>query len=440
MRKLKILQCPIFYLPNRVGGIEVYVHALSRQLLGMGHDVKVLVADYPGEAAHGERYDGVPVMTYPGFFNETRKEFKGLAPGRGLAGFISALEKESPDIVHFHQITNSNGISLFHIEAAKKLGIRVVYTNHLAGLTCYTGKMMYRGKEACDGIINESKCGRCELERHHIGEGLARMIVGVGHLSTKIVPKITEMDGKVFSFLSYYDLIRQKKATAEKVLDMVDAFIVLADWYHAVLGANGLLNPKVRIIRQGLPSPGNSVPEKASSDGVLKLVFIGRIFPEKGLLVLLKALKDIDEGKVTLDIYGQQDDVAYVEACRALSEGKNNINWHSFIDNKAIISMMSNYDALVLPSVVAEMAPLVIQEAFAGGIMVIGSAIGGIKDEIVHGKNGYLFEMGNDDQLKAIIQRLTDAPSERDKLVISAPRSFESVAAATEEAYYSVIN
>jgi glycogen synthase len=64
MRKLKILQCLAFYLPIRIGGIEVYVRALNRELRAKGHDVKVVVPAYPGEAEYPAAYDDIPILTY----------------------------------------------------------------------------------------------------------------------------------------------------------------------------------------------------------------------------------------------------------------------------------------------------------------------------------------------------------------------------------------
>lgn len=468
MRRLKILMCPVFYLPNRVGGIEVYVHALAKQLLAKGHIVKVLVADYPREKPFEAFYDGVPVITYPGFENITREEFKGMVPGKGLAGFISCLEKENPDIVHFHQITNSNGISIFHIEAAKKLGIRVVYTNHLAGFTCHTGKMMYRGDQTCDGRIDESKCAVCELQRHHFSEPVAKAIVQTGKLATSVIPAIGSMKGKFFSLLSYHDLIREKKETVMRVLQQVDAFIVLADWYYKVLELNGLINPKISIIRQGLLAPmqtkgafqtkesfqtrealqtngsvqtdGSFLKDDPDNPNVFRLIFIGRVSREKGLLILLKALQDLDEDKIFLNIYGHLDDLKYMEECKPYMEGRKNIKWNGLIENKDITEAISRHDALVLPSIVAEMAPLVIQEAFAANVPVIGTAIGGIADEIKNGENGYLFEMGDSTALHNLLKGILSSGSFHIPHRQLTPRSFESVAGATEEVYFSILN
>ena len=60
----------------------------------------------------------------------------GKVPCRAIGGnFVTTmikLAKEKPDIVHFSQLTNSSGVSLDHILAAKQSSAKIVYTNHLA--------------------------------------------------------------------------------------------------------------------------------------------------------------------------------------------------------------------------------------------------------------------------------------------------------------------
>jgi glycosyltransferase involved in cell wall biosynthesis len=174
---------------------------------------------------------------------------------------------------------------------------------------------------------------------------------------------------------------------------------------------------------------------------ILKLVFIGRIFPDKGLLVLLKALSEMSSINVSLDIYGQVDDNSYFQKCKELHANSNNITYKGHISSSEIVSQLRNYHLLILPSIVAEMAPLVIQEAFAAGVPVVGSNIGGIAEEIKDGQNGLLFEMGNSNQLKNILESLIKDRSLLSKMSgqISIPMQFDVVAEQVEQQYMDVL-
>jgi glycosyltransferase involved in cell wall biosynthesis len=56
--------------------------------------------------------------------------------------------------------------------------------------------------------------------------------------------------------------------------------------------------------------------EKKSPISPVRLMFLGRIDPLKGLHLLLEALKDIPGDKIELDIYGQPGNAAYEEEWR----------------------------------------------------------------------------------------------------------------------------
>jgi glycosyltransferase involved in cell wall biosynthesis len=443
MRKLKIIQCLVFYLPIRIGGIEVYVHSLNRLLKKMGHDVKVLVPNFPGETPYNSEFEGISILTYEEFNNTSPEEFGGNVPGKGLPVFIDVLREEKPDIVHFHQLTSSNGISLFHIEAAKTLGIKVIYTNHLAGLTCQTGKLTFRNKKGCDGKIRDLKCAVCDLKQYNINEPLAWMLMRTGRSLSFILPGLQNNKSKTLKPLLHFNRIREKRQKVIRLLELADRFIVITDWYHNVLKQNNFDVSRVRVIKQALPISNRYVIGKNLSvdQEILKLVFIGRIFPDKGLLVLLKALSEMSSINVSLDIYGQVDDNSYFQKCKELHANSNNITYKGHISSSEIVSQLRNYHLLILPSIVAEMAPLVIQEAFAAGVPVVGSNIGGIAEEIKDGQNGLLFEMGNSNQLKNILESLIKDRSLLSKMSgqISIPMQFDVVAEQVEQQYMDVL-
>jgi glycosyltransferase involved in cell wall biosynthesis len=57
-----------------------------------------------------------------------------------------------------------------------------------------------------------------------------------------------------------------------------------------------------------------------------------------------------------------------------------------------VVDMLAGYDAVAVPSQLMETGPLVVLEAFAAGIPVIGSRLGGIAATVRPGVDGYLVE------------------------------------------------
>ncbi len=367
MRPLKIIQCCVFYLPNRIGGIEIYISSLGRELKKNGHDIKILVPQYPDEKKYPAEFEQIPILSYAESYNISRNEFKGKVPGKGLVEFIEIIKSENPDIVHFHQISNSNGMSVFHFAEVKTLGIPVVFTIHLLGW--------------------------------------------------------------------------ENRSLVSKLLELCDSIIVLSDWYSKFLFSKFRINEKIKIIKSALTH--NEIPEKQikGESSILKLVYVGRISPEKGLHLLLKALRTIDERKVVLSIYGQTTDMEYFKKCLQFCKEKSNIKWCGTVDSKGVMKIISNFDFLIVPSIVTEMSPLIILEAFAVGVPVIGSNSGGIAEAINQGENGFLFERGNEAELKSILQKLANNPSIPLNISkqINPPRKFDQVAQETELVYQAVL-
>ncbi|PYR55304.1 MAG: glycosyl transferase family 1, partial [Acidobacteria bacterium] len=58
-----------------------------------------------------------------------------------------------------------------------------------------------------------------------------------------------------------------------------------------------------------------------------------------------------------------------------------------------------------------ENAPFVIREAFAAGVPVVASRLGGMAEMVRDGVNGLLFEPGSPDALATVLRRVIDEPA-----------------------------
>ncbi|MGB9831383.1 MAG: glycosyltransferase family 4 protein, partial [Fervidicoccus fontis] len=85
------------------------------------------------------------------------------------------------------------------------------------------------------------------------------------------------------------------------------------------------------------------------------------------------------------------------------------------VDKETLRVLYSNACCLVLPSL-AEAFPLVLLEAMASGIPVIGSKAGGIVDVIQNDFNGLLFEKGNWKDLAVKLRVLIEDNNLRERL------------------------
>ena len=130
----------------------------------------------------------------------------------------------------------------------------------------------------------------------------------------------------------------------------------------------------------------------------IKLVFLGRLNPIKGLALLLSVMQKFEETDFTLDLYGPADKSYLLQIQPFLT--RRNICYKGMLPHDEVLQTLSQYDAMIAPSLVTEMAPLVLQEAFAAGIPAIASDVPGNAAFIKPGINGWLFESGSEESLR----------------------------------------
>lgn len=409
---MKVIHVLNSYLPQHIAGTEVYVSALVRELKLQNVTSKIVIPNYG--KTHNETYffEGTEVIKYAEPSTVERAIIMGIKAPKGVIDFTKVLLSEKPDIVHFHELAGSIGIGLFHVEAAKAMGFKLIMTFHLAKYTCKTGTLMYMNQTKCDGIISKIRCSDCWLNETGVNKTSFNVIkagytlMHYLHLDTRV------LKNSLGTALALPNIILDIRKNMLKLEKLTDGFIVLTEWYKNILFKNGVKQSHLSIINQGLPNSNNEKIKKLKSNNKLSLVFVGRISHFKGVDILLSALKNIDQEKVELTIYGTATEDDYMEKCLLLSLNMKNIFWKGSIEPSKVIDTISLYDVLCIPSAVSEMGPFVLKEAFAASVPVLASNVYGNTEQIIDGVNGWLFKFKNVDDLKNIIDNLINNPSQ----------------------------
>ena len=164
---MKVLHVLHQFLPDYVGGTEVYVADLSRGLARRGHQLALFTG---GDTETRGEWEGLPLTQVVG----------GLRSPKGLtAGFLATFGNASteqaykevlaafrPDIVHVHHLL---GLSARLIRQTKALGIPVCCTLHDYWFMCPKSQLINHKGEPCNGPSGVN-CARCAAER--LGDGL----------------------------------------------------------------------------------------------------------------------------------------------------------------------------------------------------------------------------------------------------------------------------
>jgi len=135
------------------------------------------------------------------------------------------------------------------------------------------------------------------------------------------------------------------------------------------------------------------------------LLFIGSISLRKGFLDLLYSLKQVNIQYV-LNVMGEFENENIKKQCLAYVENNNiNVIFHGYKVGQEKDEIIRKSKILILPSY-AEGFPLVIPEALSFGLVVLSTYVSAIPEIIQNNKNGFLFNPGDINELKKILEKL----------------------------------
>jgi glycosyltransferase involved in cell wall biosynthesis len=141
-----------------------------------------------------------------------------------------------------------------------------------------------------------------------------------------------------------------------------------------------------------------------------RILYVGRLNPEKNLFSLVKAVSDIN---FVLDIYGEGDKIESQLKDFAI---KNNVkvNFFGVVSNDQLPKIYNQYNYYILPSY-HEGMPKTLIEAMASGCLCIGTDVPGINEIISDGVNGILARTTTS---KSISKALNKAVNTNDKKIL----------------------
>lgn len=365
---MKILFVNTLYYPNIIGGAEKSLQILAESLVEEGHQ-GVVVSISPGKQVEVRDVNGVKVYYVP--LKNLYWPFDDAKPSvlkKLLWHTIDTLnpwmsqelgkimDAEAPDILHTN---NLMGFSTLVWKLARERGIRVVHTLREYSLLCVRG-IMFKNEQNCTNQCLE--CKPFVSPRKNLSQ-LVDAVVGI---SQSILDRHLK-----FGYFSQTQI--------QKVI-----------FNPYPLKLNGTSN----IISLDKKHP-------------LRLGFLGRLTPEKGIEFLLKTLMQLPHADWELWV-GGKGTIDY-EQYLSNSYSMSNVRLLGFIKPE---ELFQNINLLVVPSLWDEPLGRTVFEAYAHGIPVIGSSRGGIPEIIDEGKTGFIFNPDDQpQQLSRTLQQVAQEPN-----------------------------
>jgi len=215
-----------------------------------------------------------------------------------------------------------------------------------------------------------------------------------------------------------------------------DLIIVNSQSEHELAVKFGLPEDKLRVVKNGVAW---RPPVNRSEGGArLRVAFIGRHDRQKGLDLLLDTIDRFSLPNIEFHVVGE----GVLDRTSGRSDNHPNLTFHGWLDRSAIGELLSQLDAVVMPSR-WEAFGLVAIEAMRAGVPVIASNRGALPEIVHHGIGGYIFDLDDPSALGLLLASLDRQALE--KLRNSARARWETEFSAvrmnelTEKAYESLL-
>jgi glycosyltransferase involved in cell wall biosynthesis len=383
MAAMRILMISDFY-PPFVGGVEVLVSSVSRELVSRGHEVAVATLAPPGLPARsldaGVRVHRIRSTTQRAgrlFASAARPWAPPVPDPEAVIGLRSVVAQERPDLVHGH-----DWLARSYLPLKRRGGPALVMSLHYFTLSCPKKSLMFDGAP-CSGPAL-AKCLRCAGRHYGHAKGTA-VVLG-------------------------------QRAFSRVEAARVDLFLPVS---AATAAGNGLARmglPYLVVPNFVGPAPdlGRHSPLLDQLPAQPFFLFVGDVRRDKGAHVLLDAYGRLREPP-PLVLIGE----VWADSPRDLPPGVTLLrDW----PNPAVRAAMRRCLALAAPSIWPEPFGIVVAEALAAGRPVVASAIGGIPEIVRDRREGLLVPPGDAAALAAALDRAFRDDELRETLAANALR------------------
>jgi glycosyltransferase involved in cell wall biosynthesis len=200
-----------------------------------------------------------------------------------------------------------------------------------------------------------------------------------------------------------------------------------------VLVEAGVPISHARVIHTGLNDKlylnGGEQHSVRLKDSNLKLLYAGRLKPEKGIETVIEAMTRLvfGQGKreISLSVAGSGS-VDYENHLQRSVDQAGLTGYVSFMGwapPEEMPELLRKFDVVVVPSIWPEPFARAVLEGMISGLVVLASRIGGTPEIVLDGENGLLFTPNDPDDLAKKIAHLTEHPELRKKLAFAGQQT-----------------
>jgi glycosyltransferase involved in cell wall biosynthesis len=237
----------------------------------------------------------------------------------------------------------------------------------------------------------------------------------------------------------------------KEILDQADHIIAACEWMYNALILNGASKEKIVLSRQGVDTELVTAFTERFHDfktigedryGTFRVLYLGRWAQEKGIEVLIRAFQSIPSNvPVELVICGLSNSTAtgdYEFRMRQIAREEPRIKIMEPVPREQLVERLCQVNAIAVPSLSLETGPLVVLEAKAARLPVIGSRLGGIAELVQEPEDGVLVSPGDVHAWSDAILNMARAPRRAAVSDTTNVRTMANVASEMAALYYNL--
>lgn len=321
---------------------------------------------------------------------------------------MRVLDGFAPDVVYTHTPWANTAT----YDASMRLGIPIVQHVHDFAFLCDRSFLVDERGRPCSGPTSIAKCEACLRAKHppviRAGMRLATLPLGDAILRRAVGDRRAER-------FRLHRGIQAHVAFRQRLIDGVATWIATGPPVRDVLCRYGVPPDRVTLLPHGLPEDRlvTAAPPPPLAGRPLRIGYIGRISPEKGVDLLADVLRKLRAtqardlewwviaGSIPADVRRRLQDRARLPAER--------IRFIEGLRGAALNPVLAQLDVCVIPSLWPEIGPLTLLEALAQRVPCICNDSAGHADLIDDGVNGFRFRTGDEiDLARALTTLLRD--------------------------------
>src|SRR5215216_7724000 len=261
-------------------------------------------------------------------------------------------------------------------------------------------------------IVAPILAARADLVHVHLGEDLAVLPVGAAAARLHRLPLVLTVHTSLRHTLAVGDLHSAVLKAIGGPIERwgehsAEAVLVITPRLRRLLLSDGVKEKRLHLIPPGVNPSFFEGPFEDPFSGVGKprVLFVGRLAPQKGVRALVAAAALIGHPSAQVLLVGDGPERRALEReARRVGAG-DRVRFLGFFSHDRVPATMVHADLLVLPSLYEELGTVLLEAMYAG-LPIVASKTGGIPDVVEDGVSGLLVPPGDPEALARAIDRV----------------------------------